>query len=214
MPATAWALRTQAKGSGVFRQRRPKADFDPRADRLVGFHDIDDAGRAVRLRPQGDSAIAGDDGKRALRRQHGTGNDAQAVAELSALRQAKEFAGTKRSADAEKLGNLFRRTVESRAVIFDKKRVPVAASTRPYPRRPPPSSALSPSSLRTSRRNKRAGTPAFCCRPSTVRNKVQSARSNIFKFGGFGSAPKLAFPAGVSGPDFENRLIGRRSGAF
>ena len=47
----------------------------------------------------------------------------------------------------------------------------------------PVSSALSASSFSTSRRSLLAGTPAFCCRPSTVRKEVQSARSN-FKFGG------------------------------
>ena len=115
-------------------RRRDQESFGSAGPKLISirvptgwsaFVDIDDAGRAVRLWPQGDSAIAGDDGERALRRQHGAGNDAQAVAELAALRQAQEFAGTKRSADAEKLGNLFRRTVEPRAVIFNKKRVPV-----------------------------------------------------------------------------------------
>ena len=60
----------------------------------------------------------------------------------------------------------------------------------------PVSKALSPSSFRTRRRSHLGGTPAFCWSPSTVRKRVQSSRSKIFKFGRFSSA--LVDPAVLS----------------
>jgi hypothetical protein len=69
------------------RQRRPEADLDPGPDRLIGGSYLDDRGRAIQFGTKLNTLIAGNDGERAAGRQHGTGDDPQAVAQRAALRQ-------------------------------------------------------------------------------------------------------------------------------
>ena len=112
-------------------------------------------------------------------RQHAAGDHAQAVAERAACRQPQQLGRDHRPGDAEQPRDLLRRAVDAGAVVLDE-----VAAVSAVDRRwtlAPVSSALSASSFSTRRRSLPAGTPAFCCSPSTVRKRVQSARSN-FKF--------------------------------
>ena len=65
---------THTSEVGIARQRRAEPYLDARSDRAIDRRYIDDSGRAIRTRLQADTPIAGEDDKRAFRRQHGAGN--------------------------------------------------------------------------------------------------------------------------------------------
>src|SRR5262249_37387872 len=152
---------------------------------------LDDSGRTVSLGAQLDALISRDDGQRSMRRQHGTGDDAQTVAERATLRQAQQL-----------LDRIGRRMLKSEAISCGVPSRPRLRSSTKYTSRSlskpdrhevAASSALSASSFRTRRRSLSAGTPAFCWSPSMERNSAQSWRSAIFKFGSFSSPPRLLY---------------------
>jgi hypothetical protein len=103
----------------VIRQRRAEADLNARADRLISVDDSDNRGGAIGFRAEDGAAVAGNDDQRSGRCQHGGSDHTQAIAELSAMRQAKEFARAQRPGDAEQFRNLFRCALEARPVVFD-----------------------------------------------------------------------------------------------
>src|SRR5262249_59133886 len=112
----------------VVRQRLAEADLDASTDWLLGLGDFDDAGRAIEFWAQGDAAIARDDGQRSGRDQYRTGNHAETVAELTALRFAQKLGRSQQPGDREQLGNVFRLAVQAGAVILDKVEVRITVN--------------------------------------------------------------------------------------
>ena len=113
----------------------------------------------------------------APRSRNRAGHHPQPVAERPAARQAQQLRGDERPVDAEQARNLLRRAVQAGAIVLNK--VAVLRTSGPTPTKPAPaSSALSTNSFRTSRRKCFCGTPAFWLSVATVRNSVQSGRSN------------------------------------
>ena len=134
---------------------------------------------AVALGAQLDPPVARRDDEGAVRCEDRAGDHAQAVAERAARRQPQQLGRDHRPGDAEQARDLFRRAVDAAAVVLDE-----VAAVRQSPDADAGSGVerVVGQFLQHQRRSLFAGTPAFCCSPSTVRKLVQSARSN-FKSG-------------------------------
>ena len=145
---------------------------------------LDHRRAAVALRAEHDAAVAGDDDERALpEASTAPATTRRPLPRAPRVGSRKQLGRDHRAVDGEQAGDLFRRAVDAGAVVLDE--VAVAArqladrtcARRRARCRPAPSG---PAAAAAS-----GGTPAFCCRPSMVRNSDQSGRSPIFKSGRF-----------------------------
>ena len=176
------AICAQCSASASLGMAGPKRISMLVPSRIRDRRHADDRRRAVVLGPQFGPLAARRDNERAVRGEHATGNDAQAVAERATGRQPQELGRDHRSGDAVQARDVLGRPVDAGAVVLDE----VAAAWR---RRRPALDAgsrcrarcrLTPSEPDGSAcppgRQPSAGSP------STVRKLVQSGRSN-FKIG-------------------------------
>lgn len=107
------------QGVAVVRKRGAEVNFDPGADRIFDCRHVHYRRVAVALGAKFDPTVAGNDNERSFRCQHGTGDNAQPVAERAAHRKSQQLGGDQRTSDAKQPRNLFRRAVDAGAVVRD-----------------------------------------------------------------------------------------------
>ena len=110
------------QGLFVARQCWPEADLDAGADRVIDLGLLDHGGAAVaRVGLEHEPPVAGGDDERSLGRQHGTDDDAQAVAQRASRRQALELRRDHPPVDAEQERHLI--WIDARAIVLDQEAV-------------------------------------------------------------------------------------------
>ena len=157
----------------VFRQGRPEADLDPRSDLAVDALRLDHGGRSVAFGLELEPHAAGDHGEEPPDASTAPATTRRPLPSAPRVGRRRSLVDDQRTVDAEQARDFIR--IEAGAFVLDE----ISAFDFAARHARPVSSALSASSFRTRRRSRLGGTPAFCCRPSTVRKVVQSWRSNL-----------------------------------